>query len=120
MPPHKIEEALELSADVLQEKGAHRHTAKGSVLNGKFTANYCVFRFGESHEELATFLKGVTRRLSAHVTLFREIKTAGGRVELFVGWYSDRNSGGEVFDSELLEAMGSLGIDLSLDIYAEK
>ena len=56
--------------------------------------------------------------LSIHDKLFQQIRDTGGRIEFFIGWYSDRNTG-ELFSSSLLKKLGELQIDLALDIYCE-
>jgi hypothetical protein len=54
--------------------------------------------------------------LAPHRPFFHEIRSQGGTIELFVGWFLDGQSG-DVFDCDLLAQIADLKIDLSLDVY---
>lgn len=51
--------------------------------------------------------------------LFYELSSSGGKIEYFIGWYSEGNSG-EEFDFELLRSLADLYIGLSFDFYGGK
>jgi hypothetical protein len=55
-------------------------------------------------------------RLVRHRAFFHEIRSDGGRTELFVGWGFARQSGG-ILPYSLLGLAADLQIDLPLDIY---
>jgi hypothetical protein len=58
-----------------------------------------------------------TRRLRTLQPFFAELKSEdGGMAELFIGWFLSR-SGGDTLSSSLLLEVGSVGLDLSFDIY---
>jgi hypothetical protein len=65
---------------------------------------------------LAVLLGRVLDQLAPHRLFFHEIRSQGGTIELFVGWFFDGQSG-DVFDYDLLARMADLKIDLSLDVY---
>jgi hypothetical protein len=65
---------------------------------------------------LEVFLTEQLARLKKVEKYFRHIRKTGGRIEFFVGLFSEKNMGAQV-PSSLLATMGKLGIDLSLDIY---
>jgi hypothetical protein len=67
---------------------------------------------------LSRSLRRVCDQLKHHADFLSGIRRTGGRVELFVGWFSGFNSG-DVFDHQLLRDLGRLGIDLALDVYGE-
>ena len=54
--------------------------------------------------------------LSGKRSFLLQVRSEGGSVELFIGWYFDVQSGG-TFTHHLLASVADLGIDLSLDIY---
>jgi hypothetical protein len=55
-------------------------------------------------------------QLAPHRPFFDRIRSQGGTIELFVGWFFDGHSGDE-FDCDLLGRMADLKIDLSLAVY---
>src|SRR5215472_6784482 len=71
---------------------------------------------GESTLPLPEFLELASRNLEAHADFLQRIVNTGGRVEYFVGWFLNRDSG-DVFPASLLQRLGALGIDLSIDLY---
>ena len=65
---------------------------------------------------LAVLVGRALDQLAPHRPFFHRIRSQGGTVEFFVGWFFDGNSG-DVFDCDLLARMADLKIDLSLDVY---
>jgi hypothetical protein len=65
---------------------------------------------------LATFLDRATRRLEVHAAFLSEVRSTGGAVEYFVGWFLNRNAG-ELLPHTLLRRLAEMGIDLALDLY---
>jgi hypothetical protein len=49
-------------------------------------------------------------------SFLHRIRAEGGRVEFFIGWFFD-NQSGEVLTHQCLALAGDLQIDLSFDIY---
>lgn len=69
--------------------------------------------------ECAIFIGRAAAALQEHAQFFQCIRAAGGSVEFFVGWGSERNFG-DVFPHETLALLAHLQIDLSFDVYPEK
>jgi hypothetical protein len=65
---------------------------------------------------LADLLGRVLDQLAPHRSFFHGIRSQGGTIEFFVGWFFDGQSG-DVLDCDLLARMADLKIDLSLDVY---
>jgi hypothetical protein len=65
---------------------------------------------------LADALKVHVQQLSAHSEFLRELVATQGRIEFYVGWFVDRHVG-DIFDAGLLQSLGTLGIDLVLEVY---
>jgi hypothetical protein len=97
--------------------GRRRETPKGFPLNGVNESTYCFFRL--EHPEgiqLVDFIDVYSDELYRHKGFFEELRSTGGSLEYFIGWYSDRNSG-QVFNLGLLSKLVALGIGLSIDFY---
>lgn len=56
------------------------------------------------------------RSIGSHRTLFHRVRSEGGRVEFFIGWFMEHMTG-EQLDADLLARAGDLSIDLSLNLY---
>jgi hypothetical protein len=97
--------------------GSKRKTPKGTPLSGVNDLTYCCFDLKHPEKlRLADFLKKCNDRLNRHKDFFEYIRSTGGSLEYFIGWYSDRNSG-EIFDLDLLSMLVALKINLSIDFY---
>jgi hypothetical protein len=122
MNPDTITRKLGLQPSRKWMAGEPRSTPKGNKLKGINKETYWT---AELHREksllsqkmaLEVFLTEQLARLKKVEKYFRHIRKTGGRIEFFVGLFSEKNMGAEV-PSSLLATMGKLGIDLSLDIY---
>lgn len=79
--------------------------------------SYCVFDLEPSKGlSLADALALHANQLLEHKRFLEELKNTGGTVEFFVGWFIERYAG-DVFQADLLERMGAIGIDLTLEVY---
>jgi hypothetical protein len=97
--------------------GKKRETPKGSPLIGVNSSTYCSFQLEHpAGVQLADFLDVYSDKLYRHKDFFEELRSTGGSLEYFIGWYSDRNSG-QVFNLGLLSKLVALGIELSIDFY---
>ena len=99
--------------------GEPRCTPKGTPLEGTWPDTYWTAILTEGQwpqEGLADTLGGLLDQIAAHKRFFHQIRSEGGRIELFVGWFFDGQSG-DVFTHDLLSRMVDLKIDLSLDVY---
>jgi hypothetical protein len=88
-------------------KGNNRETywTSGSLVLGSWPGN-----------SLTSALNELLDLLTPRKKLFGRIRAGHGRVEFFVGWYFNGNSG-DVIDVAILKRLSDFGIDLSLDIY---
>jgi len=117
MDPDLISSKLGLEPQHKWKAGAERKTPKGKPLTGVYEKSFCTFRLKHGKNiELADFLKGYTKKLHKNKRFLKSIRSTGGKLEYFIGWFTDKDSG-EVFDLELLEQLVKLGIDLSLAVY---
>jgi hypothetical protein len=115
--PGLISTKLGLKPQHKWKAGADRKTPKGTPLKGVYETTYCTFRLKHSKKiDLADFLKYYNKNLFKHKTFLKSIRSTGGKLEYFIGWFSDKDSG-EVFDLELLEQLVELKIDLSIAVY---
>ncbi|WP_448101165.1 hypothetical protein [Luteibacter jiangsuensis] len=106
-----------LEASVTHEKGAPRQTPKGTPLDGVYSASFAVFPLVKNdHRWLSESIAECVARLTHAQDLFTRIKAAGGRAELFIGWFLSGSSG-DILASSLLLQVANLGLDLSFDIY---
>ena len=55
-------------------------------------------------------------KLVKHRSFFHRVRAEEGTVELFVGWFFEKQSG-DVLSHECLALAGDLKVDLSFDIY---
>jgi hypothetical protein len=122
MNPDTLTKRLSLQPSRKWMVGEPRSTPKGNKLKGINKGTYWT---AELHKEksllsrkvaLEDFLAEQLATLKKVENYFRHIRKTGGRIELFVGLFCDKNMGAE-FPSSLLATMGKLGINLSLDIY---
>jgi hypothetical protein len=75
----------------------------------------------ESDEQsLPEALMSVLSSLSAKHEFLDDVRSSGGRIELYVFWYFEEGSSniGETLDHSLLARLAALRIDLSLDLYS--
>jgi hypothetical protein len=97
--------------------GTRRENPEGSPLPGFNETTYCSFDLEHAEEDqLVDFLKNCNDRFYALKDYFEEIRSTGGSLEYFIGWFSDTNSG-STFDVELMSKLVELRIDLSIDFY---
>src|SRR5262249_48935926 len=105
--------SLGLSAKHIWRAGDERRTPKGTVLRALRDNSYCIIDF-EGSGRLRDQLNSVLSKLSAQRPLFENITSSGGRISLFVGWFSSGDSG-ETIDSAILNRMGELYLGLDLN-----
>jgi hypothetical protein len=119
MDPAEISIALQRTPKVSWKAGDSRVTPKGTPLKGLRKDSYwtCNVLKGEwPGKDLTDAVSDLVTQLSLHRSFFQQVRSEGGKVEFFVGWFFDGNSG-DVFDVDLLAKLADLGIALSLDIY---
>ena len=120
MNPDDICHKLNMKAKIRWRAGAMRKTPKGASLPGVYDQSYCCFDLKQPENiELADFLKQWNFKLLKYEEFLNHIYSSGGRIEYFIGWFSEGNSE-EVFDVSLLSDLVKLKIDLSIDFYGGK
>jgi hypothetical protein len=96
-----------------------RSTPSGQLLGGVWPETYWTAKVASGEwpgKDLSAAITELLDQLESSRSFFAKIRSEGGTVEFFVGWFFDGQSGG-VFDSELLARIADLKIDLSLDVY---
>lgn len=115
--PDELSQILGMPAKFTRRIGDWPTTAAGVKVGDAYKSNYCTFSIDRRDEEdLSVMLERVSSALDQHKELFDKIRSAGSRIEFFVGWYSEGNTG-DTMPYELLRKLGSLKIDLALDVY---
>jgi hypothetical protein len=115
--PDEISIRLSLTPKTAWLAGDPRKTRLGVPLEGTYESTYWSCDLEHPPDVgLAGFLEESAENLAPHKEFLREIRSTGGEVEFFVGWFSNFNSG-EIFSYKLLSALAELQIDLSLDVY---
>ncbi len=116
----KISANLGLSPKFFWTAGEQRKAPDGSFLEGYRSYTYCSFPVKMSSEMgLIDLIKLNNQKLKPNIKFLRFLHSSGGRLEYFIGWYSDGNSG-EEFDAELLTELSDLKIGLAFDFYGGK
>jgi hypothetical protein len=100
-----------------QNVGEPRTNPKGRVLEGINKETYCSFQLKEKVQ--GYFVDGIVDLLPAlrpSKPYFNELRRSGGRIELFVGVFTDQSSG-FVLDVDNMLELTDLGIALSVEYY---
>jgi hypothetical protein len=121
LDPAEITSALHLSPSRSWRAGDSRTTPTGKPLEGKYPDTTWIADVGESKwpdKELPVAINGVLDQLAPYKEFFHRIRSEGGKVEFFVGWFLE-GQGGDIFDCGLLARMADLKIDLALDVYPD-
>jgi hypothetical protein len=117
--PDEIVKQLRWIPDRVYRIGEVRVDKKGRLLGGSHAYSYCGFSLTPLQgEELHEMFERISDELSNHQDLLKQIKATGGKVEFFIGWFTQDMSG-DTFDSVLLSKLGVLGIDLSICVYID-
>jgi hypothetical protein len=110
--PEKISIQLALQPKISWCVGDVRKTPKGVCLGSKYESSYWCYEIDNRNDiSLIEILQGFTQRLECHQDFLANLRSTGGRLEYFVGWFNEINSG-EVFDYTLLSKIANLQIDL--------
>ncbi|HEY2137700.1 MAG TPA: DUF4279 domain-containing protein, partial [Xanthobacteraceae bacterium] len=99
--------------------GEPRSSPTGKPLEGKNRDTFWTAPISEGAwpgEDLPAAMRKIADRLSPHRSFFHRIRTEGGSIEFFVGWFLE-NMAGDNWDCELLAQIADLKIDLSLCLY---
>jgi hypothetical protein len=117
--PGRITEALGMEPDRCWKAGEPRQTPTGMPLAGSNRDTYWTARITTGRWPLALndAIHETLRGLVRHRSFLHEIRAEEGKVELFVGWFFEDQSGDE-FTHQCLALAGDLQIDLSIDVYS--
>jgi len=120
MDPDLICSTLCMKAKRKWKAGERRKTTKGRLLEGLYDESYCSFKLEAGiDEKLIDSIKDMNRKLKSHQGFLEGIRNTGGVLEYFIGLYFEVNTG-ETFSCALLSELSDMGIDLSLDLYANQ
>ena len=117
--PAEITLALGIIPSRSWRAGEPRCTPTGSPLKGRWPETYWTARLAEGEwptKSLVDAISDLIDQLAAHEDYFHQFRSKGGKIELFIGWFFEGQSG-DVFSHHLLARMADLNIDLSLDVY---
>jgi hypothetical protein len=119
MDPQSITDAVGINPKISWKSGNKRTTPNGKNLPGfnkttYWVANIASGKFPENGIENS--INSVLNNMIFYRCFFHKIRSEGGRVELFCGWFFEKQSG-SVFPYSTLTLAGDLQIDLALDIY---
>jgi hypothetical protein len=118
MNPDILCKQLRSNTKTKWQAGALRKTPDGESLPGVYSETYCCFELAHpKNVGLSEFLLRNNKKLFRYKDFLHSIRSTGGTLEYFVGWFADKDSG-EVFELELLKQLAELGINLSLAVYA--
>jgi hypothetical protein len=118
MDHREISQQLNMVPKRAWTAGDRRIDKQGTPLDGDYDCTYWVGTLVESAsgnigDELLPWLE----RLQTDASFLSHFCATGGRIELFVGWFMDAPSAGETLTWSILNRLGALQIDLSLDVY---
>lgn len=116
--PQEITDALGIEPFRSWMAGERRSTLKGEVLEGVNGTSYWTARVlaGRWPKEIGSGIHEVLAKLVPHRQFFHNIRMSGGKIELFIGWFFENQSGG-LLTYECLALAGDLKVDLSFDVY---
>jgi len=119
LDPAEFTSALGLNPFRCWRAGEAQTTPKGKPLEGRYSNSCWTAKLVKGQwpdKSLPVVINELLDQLAPHQGFFQRIRTEGGTVEFFIGWFLEGNSG-DVFDCDLLARMAALKIDLSLDVY---
>ena len=119
LDPAEITSALQRDPFRSWPAGEPRTTPRGTPLEGRnrdsyWTAN--AIEGGWPDKGLAVAIRELLDQLVPHKDFLDRIRSEGGNVALFVGWFLEGQCGDEL-DCDLLARMADLKINLSLNLY---
>lgn len=110
-------EGLGLVPDFSYSAGDAKVTPNGRAIGGVRDGSFWLHSFPERNDgDVESSLKEIVRSLAVRQEFFEQIARAGGRSELFIGWFSSENTGFNI-GRLILRQLADLNIDLSFDIY---
>lgn len=112
----EITSIMKSEPDAAHPVGQPRATPTGRALEGRYPESYWLKRVDATNLHLLDAIENALKIFRAVPEASLQITREGGRIELFIGWFVDRNSG-DVLPHELLKELSDRRIDLSFDVY---
>jgi hypothetical protein len=110
-------ETLGLTPRFAWTVGTPRATPTGIALDGLYTESYwCHQCETDIDNDPDTLITRLVEEISSQANFLRSVSETGGKAEILV-WIISPNDFGESFSNETLLRLGTLGINLSFDIY---
>ena len=108
---------LGLTPTHIWKAGDKRRTPKGTPLPGDHDLSYCLVILDDDlGKSLAHKIASAIATLQPHSQILDEVTSSGGRVSLFIGWFSSDVSS-EMIGRTILSGLADLKIDLEIDVY---
>jgi hypothetical protein len=117
--PERFTAGLGMTPRRALKAGQPRQTPAGTPLKGTYRNTYWYVNVVSGiypDLTLDAAIQSVLDRLTQHRDLFHTIRSEGGSVELFIGWFFERQSGDKLTHT-ILAKCADLQIDLELDVY---
>jgi hypothetical protein len=109
--------AIGLSPSLSNDVGAGRRTPTGQILDGVYTQTYWLYKFSfPKKTEIEDCIAKALAVLSHKSDFFSRICSTGGRCELFIGIFLEKNAG-IMLDRNLIRQVADLGLALSFDVF---
>lgn len=113
----EMTKALGLSPSLSNDVGATRKTPTGQILDGIYPQTYWLYKFGFPKEnEIEDCLAKALAMLSPKRDFLNRVCSTGGRCELFIGMFLERNAGIEL-DRDLIRQVADAGLALGFDVF---
>lgn len=113
----EITTALGLSPSLRNDVGAPRKTPAGQVLDGLYAQTYWLYKFGfPKGTEVEDCILKALESLSSKREFLKGVISTGGRCELFIGVFLEKNAGVEL-EANLVRQLADAGLGLSFDVY---
>jgi hypothetical protein len=117
--PEKVTEALGIEPKHSWTAGEPRETPTGAPLAGSNRETYWTAEIaaGRWPTNINDTIHDTLKNLARYRPFLHDIRSEGGTVELFIGWFFE-NQSGDVLTHQCLALAGDLQIDLSFDVYS--
>lgn len=113
----EMTKAIGLSPSLSNDVGAGRRTPTGQVLDGVYPQTYWLYKFGfPKKTEIEDCITKALVVLSPKRDFLNRICSTGGRCELFIGMFLEKNAGFEL-GRDLIRQVAAVGLALSFDVF---
>lgn len=112
----EITAIMKCEPDRAESVGALRTTPKGQPLEGNYSESFWLKKFDVRNSSLRQAIETALTLAESVPNATHQLTRGGGRVEFFIGWFVDGNTG-DVLPFDLLKKVADFQIDLSFDVY---